>query len=489
MQTVIRVFIIGLIGVLIWGYYASLVPIDIVVNGTRFPVRVHRPTVSRVLHHFGITLKAEDRLLPTLNSRLTAGQTLDITLARPITFRQTADTTQPAPPIYTHANTPRDIYRLAEVELHPADEVYVNDQLWPHDQPLPSSSSISPNAIQNIRTRIATLRPPLVELSLKQAIPVSIIDGSESLSVWTTQPTVEALLAQQGMTLHPSDALSPPLNAPLKPNLQITIQRAIPITLQVDGRAFTTRTLHQTVAQLLAQEHVILSGQDYTIPAGDEMLAPEMQVQVIRVEEALLVNQERTDFETKWIPDETLEIDRQEVRQVGQAGVTKTRTRLRYENGYEVDRAEEETWLDQEASEKIVAYGTRVVVRTLETPAGEVEYWRKIKMLMTSYTAATSGKTPDHPAYGITRSGLEAGHGIVAVDPAVIDLMSELYIPGYGEAIAGDTGGGIIGKHVDLGYDEDNLKLWYGWQDVYLLGPPPPWHEIRYVLPQWPQER
>ena len=33
---------------------------------------------------------------------------------------------------------------------------------------------------------------------------------------------------------------------------------------------------------------------------------------------------------------------------MGQAGVTKTRTRLRYENGYEIDRAEEETWLDQE---------------------------------------------------------------------------------------------------------------------------------------------
>ena len=162
---------------------------------------------------------------------------------------------------------------------------------------------------------------------------------------------------------------------------------------------------------------------------------------------------------------------------------------MRYEDGFEVVRQEEETWLDQEAADKIIAYGTRVIIRTLETPDGPIEYWRKIRMLATSYTAATSGKTRDHPAYGITRSGLLAGYGIVAVDPDVVDLLTDLYIPGYGPAIAGDTGGGIIGKHVDLGYDEDNLQFWRSWEDVYLLAPPPPWYDIRYVLPQWPQER
>jgi 3D (Asp-Asp-Asp) domain-containing protein len=71
----------------------------------------------------------------------------------------------------------------------------------------------------------------------------------------------------------------------------------------------------------------------------------------------------------------------------------------------------------------------------------------------------------------------------------VIDLRSQVYVPGYGQAIAGDTGGSILGKHIDLGFDEDRPPLWYRWVDVYLLTPAPPWYEIRYVLPQWPQER
>ena len=108
-------------------------------------------------------------------------------------------------------------------------------------------------------------------------------------------------------------------------------------------------------------------------------------------------------------------------------------------------------------------------------------------MLATGYSAATSGKDPDHPRYGLTRTGMQAGYGIVAVDPKVIPLLTKLYVPGYGQAIAGDTGGGVLGKHIDLGYDE-NPPLMYEWRDVYLLTPVPPAGQIRYVLPQWPQQ-
>ena len=216
------------------------------------------------------------------------------------------------------------------------------------------------------------------------------------------------------------------------------------------------------------------------------MLEAEAAIQVVRVTEALEIKQTTTDFETTWVPDNNLPLDTQEVRQEGFEGVTKTRTRVRYENGAEVERTEEETWLAQSAQDKVIAYGTKIAVRTHETPDGPIEYWRKVRMLATSYSAATSGKSKDHPAYGITKSGLLAGYGIVAIDPGVVELLTEVYVPGYGQAIAGDTGGAIIGKHIDLGFDEDAPPLWYKWVDVYLLTPIPSRDEIRYVLPQWP---
>ena len=46
---------------------------------------------------------------------------------------------------------------------------------------------------------------------------------------------------------------------------------------------------------------------------------------------------------------------------------------------------------------------------------------------------------------GNTASGLPVGWGIVAVDPSVIPLGTHMTIPGYGDAVAADMGGSIVG--------------------------------------------
>lgn len=51
---------------------------------------------------------------------------------------------------------------------------------------------------------------------------------------------------------------------------------------------------------------------------------------------------------------------------------------------------------------------------------------------------------------GRTATGLPVGWGVVAVDPSVIPLGTHMTIPGYGEAVAADTGGAIIGATIDL---------------------------------------
>jgi len=135
---------------------------------------------------------------------------------------------------------------------------------------------------------------------------------------------------------------------------------------------------------------------------------------------------------------------------------------------------------------RIVNYGTKIVVRTVDTPSGPREYWRRFRAYATSYSAATAGTPKTAPWYGITATGLKMRKGIVAVDPKIIPLRTELYVPGYGVGLAGDTGGGVIGRWVDLGYDDDNLVIWHQWVDVYLLAPAPPADKIQYILPDWP---
>jgi cystine transport system substrate-binding protein len=51
---------------------------------------------------------------------------------------------------------------------------------------------------------------------------------------------------------------------------------------------------------------------------------------------------------------------------------------------------------------------------------------------------------------GTTATGLPVGWGIVAVDPGVIPLGTHMTVPGYGEAVAADTGSAVRGATIDL---------------------------------------
>jgi 3D (Asp-Asp-Asp) domain-containing protein len=51
---------------------------------------------------------------------------------------------------------------------------------------------------------------------------------------------------------------------------------------------------------------------------------------------------------------------------------------------------------------------------------------------------------------GSTATGMPVGWGVVAVDPSIIPLGTRLTIPGYGDAVAADTGGAVRGNAIDL---------------------------------------
>lgn len=59
---------------------------------------------------------------------------------------------------------------------------------------------------------------------------------------------------------------------------------------------------------------------------------------------------------------------------------------------------------------------------------------------------------------GVTATGLDLRKNrsakVIAVDPSVIPLGTRVYVEGYGEAIASDTGGAIKGHKIDVFYSD-----------------------------------
>ncbi len=467
-------------------YFHTQIRVTLLVDGYGEPFRTHQTSVEVLLKEAGLEIHPKDIVSPGLEASIKNGEVVFIRRARPITIQvddRTVDTR-------THSQTLGELLQELGIALQPRDRVIIDGNEVSLTASLPGHNPTSrfvsnrsgnrdlPGQGQNAPLRIA----------IQRAAPIHIDNSGSLTTLYTTESTVGEALHKEGIHLYLGDRVEPSLSSPLSAGMQVFIQRSKPATIQVDGCLIKTRTLGDTVSEALAQEGVALLGKDYTQPSVDAPIVGDVAIRVVRVREETVIEQDPISFETVSQPDPNLELDHQRLDQEGEDGVTKRRICVVYEDGQEVERGLEAEWVDHEPKNKVIAYGTKIVLREVETSEGTLTYWRKFRALATSYTAATSGKNRDHPEYGITRLGWQMRGGIVAVDPRVINLKTELYVPGYGVGVAADTGGKVRGRHVDLGYEEDELKLWYEWVDVYLLAPPPPTNQIRWVLPSWPRE-
>jgi 3D (Asp-Asp-Asp) domain-containing protein len=78
-----------------------------------------------------------------------------------------------------------------------------------------------------------------------------------------------------------------------------------------------------------------------------------------------------------------------------------------------------------------------------------------VSVTATGYTAGkeSTGKSKNHPAYGITKSGLKVKRDLystIAADTTVFPIGTVLWIPGYGYGVVADTGSAIKGNRIDL---------------------------------------
>src|SRR5690625_3604090 len=103
---------------------------------------------------------------------------------------------------------------------------------------------------------------------------------------------------------------------------------------------------------------------------------------------------------------------------------------------------------------------------TLEE-AMNIKQYPSAMLIATGYTAGieSTGKTPEHPGYGITYSGVEVKRDLystIAADLDIYPIGTIMYIPGYGYGVVADKGSAITGNKIDLYYPtvEDVYAEW-----------------------------
>ncbi|WP_404456105.1 LysM peptidoglycan-binding domain-containing protein [Virgibacillus necropolis] len=89
---------------------------------------------------------------------------------------------------------------------------------------------------------------------------------------------------------------------------------------------------------------------------------------------------------------------------------------------------------------------------------------KTISVEATAYTADCPGCS------GVTATGIDLNANpnkkVIAVDPNVIPLGTEVYVEGYGRAVAGDVGGAINGNEIDVHVQTKDEAYAWGRQTV-----------------------
>lgn len=303
-----------------------------------------------------------------------------------------------------------------------------------------------------------------------------IIDGKEE-SFITYKGTVKDVLEENGIELAPKDKVQPALNEKISSKDIIKIKKAVEVEMVVGNKTIVIKTAEDTVKDMIEAEKDELKAEgiefneevDEITPSLDTKISSDLSIQLVKVEVVNEVAVESINYETIVQEDESLDINTENVKQVGQAGEKEITYKVIKKDGKEVSREVVQSKVTKEPINEIIAQGTR---RVFASRDGEMEYKELIYCQSTAYAGDGITATGTVPVYN------PGGISTIAVDPRVIPLGSLVYVEGYGKAIAADTGGAIKGNIIDVFLNSTSDCISWGRKynvSVYILAYPGEW--------------
>ena len=298
---------------------------------------------------------------------------------------------------------------------------------------------------------------PFIEVTVTEIDDFN--NKNSTRKIWTKESNVGEFLDAHGFEIGAYDFLSLDKNSPISNDTEITITRGMPLTIAADGHITLCSTTKTTVGEALLETGHYPDEDDILSHDINTPVSPELTVSITRINNETLIVTEEIPNSVEYREDNTLAKGKTKVLQEGNTGVTEVTFKVVYNNGVEVLREEISRVVTKEPKNRIIAKGTKVskASSSQKSTSGTVSglnYKKKLTMSATGYTAFNKDGSRSN-----TATGMAARYGLVAVDPKVIPLGTRVYVEGYGEAIAADTGGAIKGNKIDLCFEMSNAEI------------------------------
>ena len=275
-----------------------------------------------------------------------------------------------------------------------------------------------------------------------------VVDGKKIVTK-TFASNVQSLINQQKIKLNEKDRVIPQPDTGLKDGLQVTITRALPVSIDVDAQRLEINSSAENVKQLIAEQKIVLNEMDKVMPGLEEKLSPGMEIKVARVEQKIVEKEVMVAYRTESRETPLLTRGVSRVSRPGKTGTERQVWQVTYRDGKEVESQMVRRQIVSSPVAEIVDHGTKQ--RTIDRGGEIYRYSREMYMTATAYSY--TGRN--------TASGVPPYVGSVAVDPRVIPIGTRMYIDGYGYAKASDTGGDIKGNRIDVFLEtEHQCRKW-----------------------------
>ncbi len=286
---------------------------------------------------------------------------------------------------------------------------------------------------------------------------VTVVSDNRKITVRTVYDNPLEIIRQSGIEFKKGDSYSLSTDK-ISNGTVITVKSKTPVNVEVFGRKRIVFSAAKDVRGLM--EELGYSPSMYAaLPDKNATLRDDMFVKLEPLTRKIELRDKKIPYEVIHRKNPQLEVGKSKVVQKGIDGIGRVTVRESYLHGEKIAEEVLQESITKVAVPEIVEEGARP-----KAAAGISPYSKVINVEASAYLPSDGGGS------GYTATGVPARRGVIAVDPNVIPLGSHVYIPGYGEAIAADTGG-FSGRAIDVCVDTYAEAMNWGRRnvDVYIL--------------------
>ncbi|MDP1884065.1 MAG: G5 domain-containing protein [Candidatus Moranbacteria bacterium] len=210
--------------------------------------------------------------------------------------------------------------------------------------------------------RAIFITPGKIGASAFDAMPkkISVNDNGLFAITITSTDTVGGFLSESGLRLGEYDEIIPSEDALIYPGMQITINRAIEVSIEVDGKTLKNHSTAKTIGNILAENNIVLGRLDKVSPSitfGPQSDEPII-VTRIDIEEKTIA--EDIEFKTVTNTDSKLGWREEKITQKGEKGIKEIKYRITYKNNQEISRVVLEKNITKDPVTQITTQGTHM---------------------------------------------------------------------------------------------------------------------------------